>query len=172
MDNIILTRRLRLIPLGQNQLELILQDIESFEKSLNITMMHPLITDRVRRAITMKIAKMQKADASQHDWLTYCLILIKDENVGAGLLGFKSFPDERGATEIGYGIDPAYQGKGYMSEAIRALIDWAFTHPFCKVITATEVENPASKRLLERLGAQLVNVSEHSTSWEIRKTQI
>jgi RimJ/RimL family protein N-acetyltransferase len=172
MDNIILTQRLRLIPLDKKQLELIAQDIESFEKSLSITMMRDLITDRVRRAITMKIDKMKKTDASQHDWLTYWLILIRDENVGAGLLGFKGFPDERGATEIGYGIDPAYQGKGYMSEAIQALIDWAFTHPFCKVITATEVENPASKRLLERLGAQLVNVSEHSTSWEIRKAQI
>jgi RimJ/RimL family protein N-acetyltransferase len=172
MDNIILTQRLRLIALDKKQLELMLQDIEAFEKSLSITMMRDLITDRVRRAITMKIAKMQKAEASQHDWSTYWLILIREENVGAGLLGFKGFPDERGATEIGYGIDPAYQGKGYMSEAIRALIDWAFTHPFCKVITATEVENPASKRLLERLGAQLVNVSEHSTSWEIRKVQI
>ena len=84
------------------------------------------------------------------------------------MLGFKRFPDENGSTEIGYGIDPAYQGKGYMSEAIQALIDWAFTHPFCKVITATEVENPASKRLLERLGAQLVSTSEHSSTWEIR----
>jgi ribosomal-protein-alanine N-acetyltransferase len=169
MDNIILTQRLRLIPLDKKQLELIAQDIEAFEKSLSITMMRDQLTEPARRAITIKIDKMQKADASQHDWLTYWLILIRDENVGAGLLGFKGFPDEQGSTEIGYGIDPAYQGKGYMSEAVQALIDWAFTHPLCKAITATEVENPASKRLLERLGAQLVSVSEHSTSWEIRK---
>jgi ribosomal-protein-alanine N-acetyltransferase len=94
---------------------------------------------------------------------------MKEKQVGAGMLGFKGFPDENGATEIGYGIDPAYQGKGYMSEAIQALIDWAFTHPFCSVITATDVENPASARLLEKLGAQLVSSSAHSTSWEIRK---
>ena len=73
--------------------------------------------------------------------------------MGVGRLGFKGFPDEKGSTEIGCGIDPAYQGKGYMSEAVQALIDWAFTHPFCKVITATPVENPASKRLLEKPGA-------------------
>ena len=88
------------------------------------------------------------------------------------MLGFKGFPDENGSTEIGYGLDPAYQGQGYMREAIQALIDWAFTHPFCKVITATEVENPASKRLLERLGAQLVGSTDHSTSWEVRKAQM
>ena len=39
----------------------------------------------------------------------------------------------------------------------------------CNVITATDVENPASARLLENLGAQLVSTSDHSTSWEIRK---
>ncbi|HSK89145.1 MAG TPA: GNAT family N-acetyltransferase [Anaerolineales bacterium] len=169
MSNFIFTPRLQLLPLELHQLEWVLQDMEALETSLNITMMRPLITDRVRRAVGMKIDKMRKADISQHPWLTYWLIIIKDENVGAGMLGFKGFPDENGSTEIGYGIDDAYQGKGYMREAIRALIDWAFTHPFCKVITATEVENPASKRLLERLGAQLVGSTDHSTSWEVRK---
>jgi RimJ/RimL family protein N-acetyltransferase len=168
MDDII-TQRLQLLPLDRNQLELLLQDTETFEKSLNVTMMRPFITERVRRALGMKIDKMQEADVSQHAWLTYWLIVIRDERVGAGLLGFKGFPDERGSTEIGYGIDPAYQGKGYMREALQALIDWAFTHSFCNVITATEVENPASRRLLERLGAQLVNTSDRSTSWEIRR---
>jgi RimJ/RimL family protein N-acetyltransferase len=129
------------------------------------------MTDRVQRAFGMKIDKMRKADISQHDWFTYWLIVIKDENVGAGMLGFKGFPNEIGSTEIGYGIDEAYQGKGYMREAVQALTDWAFSHPFCKVVTASEVENPASRRLLERLGAQLVAETAHSTSWEIRPTQ-
>jgi len=169
MNNTILTRRLQLIPLDQSQLDLVLQNIAALETSLNMTILRSFITDRVRRAIGMKIDKMREADVSQHDWFTYWLILIRDENIGAGMLGFKGFPDENGSTEIGYGIDPAYQGKGYMSEAVQALIDWAFTHPFCKIITATEVENPASKRLLEKLGARLVSASDHSTSWEIRK---
>jgi len=151
-----------------DHLELVLQNPEALEKSLNMTIMRDQITDPVRRAIGMKIAKMQESDVSQHDWLTYWLIVIRDENVGAGMLGFKGFPNENGSTEIGYGIDPAYQGKGYMSEAVQGLIDWAFTHPFCNVITATEVENPASRKLLERLGAELVGTADGSTSWKIR----
>lgn len=169
MDNPITTQRLQLIPLDLNQLELLLQDVDAFERSLKISMLREFISERVCRALRIKIDKMQKADVSQHDWFTYWLVVPRDGNVGAGVLGFKGFPDENGSTEIGYGIDPAYQGKGYMSEAIRALVNWALTHPFCKVITASEVENPASRRLLERLGATLVSSSEHSTSWEIRK---
>ena len=172
MNDSISTQRLQLSPLNLDQLELALQDIQALEVSLNLVIMRPWMTDRVHRAIGMKIDKMREADPSQHDWFTYWLIVISDENVGAGMLGFKGFPDENGSTEIGYGIDEAYQSKGYMREAVQALIDWAFTHPFCNVITATEVENPASRRLLERLGAQLVMEVDDSTSWEIRKNII
>jgi RimJ/RimL family protein N-acetyltransferase len=172
MSDSISTQRLQLIPLSLNQLQMALQNIQALEVSLNLVIMRPWMTDRVLRAIGMKIDKMRKADASQHDWFTYWLIVIKDENVGAGMLGFKGFPDEYGSTEIGYGIDEAYQGKGYMLEAVQALIDWAFTHPFCSVVTATEVENPASRGLLEKLGAQLVRETDRSTSWEIRKNKV
>jgi RimJ/RimL family protein N-acetyltransferase len=56
-----------------------------------------------------------------------------------------------------------------MSEAVKALVDWAFQHPFCKTVTVTEVKNPASRRLLEKLCAQLVAENETSTSWELRR---
>ena len=134
-------------------------------------MKRDFITERVQRAIRMKVEKMRKVDEFQHVWFTYWLIIVREENISAGMLGFKGYPDAEGSTEIGYGIDPAYQNKGYMSEAVQALIGWAFAHPFCKTITATEVENPASKRLLEKLGAVQVDDNDKSTSWEIRKAQ-
>ena len=169
MDRYIHTQRLMLVPLSLHQLQWMLQDVNALEKSLNISIKRDFITARVQRAIGMKIGKMQAADEGQHHWFTYWLIVIKDGDIGAGMLGFKGFPNKDGATEIGYGIDEAYQGRGYMSEAVQGLVDWAFTHPFCQTITATEVENPASRRLLEKLGASLVNTTDHSTSWEIRK---
>lgn len=169
MNDPINTPRLKLIPLDLTQLELVLQNVDKLEAALNITIARTLITGRVRRAIGMKIEKMKKADVSQHDWFTYWLVVIKEENIGAGMLGFKGYPNTEGSTEIGYGIDVAYQNKGYMSEAVQALISWGFTHPFCKVITATEVENPASSRLLEKIGAEIVEQTSKSTSWRIQR---
>lgn len=169
MAHKISTTRLDLIPLSQSQLELCLSDIHSLSEQLEIPIAHGFITDRVRRAIGLKVEKMRPADISQHAWFTYWLIVIKAENIGAGMLGFKGYPNKDGSTEIGYGIAAEYQNKGYMSEAVQALIGWAFTHPFCNVITATEVEHPASKRLLERLGAQIVTQTSESTSWKIQK---
>jgi RimJ/RimL family protein N-acetyltransferase len=136
------------------------------EAELGLSISRGVITERVGRAIRMKIEKMTDLDASLHPWQTYWLIIISAENVGAGLAGFKGVPDADGATEIGYGIAPAYQNQGYMSEAIRVLVDWALEQPSCNMVTASEVENPASRRLLEKLGANLVAENETSTSWE------
>lgn len=56
---------------------------------------------------------------------------------------------------IGYGSARAHWGKGYMTEATRALIDWAFQQPFIyRVYATTDVENLASRRVLEKAGMQ------------------
>ena len=59
-------------------------------------------------------------------------------------------------------------GPEVLTEAVKALVDWAFNYPYCycQVVTATDVTNPASRRLLEKLGAKLVLENEQSTSWE------
>jgi len=168
MDGIF-TERLVLLPLTQVQLELCLADLTKFEGELGMAIAKDFVTERVRRAIRMKVEKMRKAEPSTHAWFTYWLIIIRDEKIGAGMLGFKEYPNAQGSTEIGYGIDPAYQNKGYMTEAVQAMIDWAFLHPFCKEITATEVYNPASRRLLEKLRATQTEENEKFTSWKIQK---
>jgi ribosomal-protein-alanine N-acetyltransferase len=38
--------------------------------------------------------------------------------------------------EIGYGILPAYQRRGYATEAVAALIEWIFSHPHVRSINA------------------------------------
>ena len=56
---------------------------------------------------------------------------------------------------IGYGAARAYWGKGYVTEATRAIIQWAFQQPFLyRVYATTDVENVASRRVLEKVGMQ------------------
>jgi ribosomal-protein-alanine N-acetyltransferase len=56
---------------------------------------------------------------------------------------------------IGYVAAHAHWGKGYVPEAIRAIIDWAFQQPTVyRVYATTDVENTASQRVLEKVGMQ------------------
>lgn len=73
--------------------------------------------------------------------------------------------------EIGYGIDPAFRGKGYMTEAVRAMIDWAFQHKHCQVVTACGVlkSNPASSHVLVKVGMSLSSEDEESFNYQIAR---
>ena len=56
---------------------------------------------------------------------------------------------------IGYGAARAHWGQGYVSEATRAIIDWAFQQPsIYRVYATTDVANLASRRVLEKVGMQ------------------
>ena len=163
------TPRLFLLALKEHQLQQYLDDPAALEKELEISVSRELLTDTVRCAIGMKIRKMQESNPADHVWYTYWLIVPVMKPFGAGLAGFKGVPDAGGTTEIGYGIATSHQNQGYMTEAVKALVDWAFTHPYCQVVTATEVTNPASRRLLEKLGAQLTEENKESSTWRINR---
>jgi ribosomal-protein-alanine N-acetyltransferase len=56
---------------------------------------------------------------------------------------------------IGYVATRAYWGKGYVPEATRSMIMWAFRQSLIyRVYATTDVENVASQRVLEKVGMQ------------------
>jgi RimJ/RimL family protein N-acetyltransferase len=59
----------------------------------------------------------------------------------------------RATHEIGWAIDSRHQGRGYATEAARALIDFAFGALNCHRLVATcQPQNLASWRVMEKLG--------------------
>lgn len=153
----ITTERLELLPLSLDQLILGLSSIDELSNSLGIPLDKGLFEGVVQRAVKMKIEKMSKTTVVFHEWFTYWLIVIKAEKMGVGLVGFKGSPDQDGSVEIGYGIDEKYRGNGYMSEAVKALVKWAFLHDNCTRVTATNVlaNNYASQKVLLHSGFNL-----------------
>jgi ribosomal-protein-alanine N-acetyltransferase len=56
---------------------------------------------------------------------------------------------------VGYVIGRAHWGRGYMTEATCAIIEWAFQQPsIYRVYATTDVENIGSRRVLEKAGMQ------------------
>lgn len=61
--------------------------------------------------------------------------------------------------EIGYWLGVPYWGCGYATEAVRALIDYAFDDLQHEALAAgARVSNPASRRVLEKCGFQWTGV--------------
>jgi RimJ/RimL family protein N-acetyltransferase len=65
-----------------------------------------------------------------------------------------------GEPEIGYWIGVPYWGRGYATEAARAVLDHGFGTLGCERLTSrARVSNPASRRVLEKCGFQWTGVS-------------
>ena len=70
-----------------------------------------------------------------------------------GTAGFKGPPDEDGTVEIAYGIVPAYEGRGYATEAAAALVEFAGESGRVRLVRAHTLPTPnASTRVLAKCG--------------------
>jgi len=163
--------RLSIIPLSRQQLSNLLNQPDLLASELGFPIAKNMLDANVQRAINMKLDAANRLNEKEWLWKTYWLIKIKDQNLGAGLIGFKGKPDHDGYVEIGYGIDKHVRNQGYMTEAVQLMLNWAFEHPFCKCVTATTVINPASERVLNKLNFINVAKSEKSSNWYLFKPQ-
>jgi tRNA-Thr(GGU) m(6)t(6)A37 methyltransferase TsaA len=165
------SERLLLYPLSSQQLTKLLNQPESLVQELGFPIAKSIIDANVQRAIQMKLDAAGSLDENEWLWKTYWLIKIKHQDFGAGLIGFKGKSDHGGYVEIGYGIDESDRNKGYMTEAVQLMLDWAFEKPECNCVMATTVINPASERVLQKLHFINVARSEKSSNWYHFKQQ-
>jgi RimJ/RimL family protein N-acetyltransferase len=96
------------------------------------------------------------ADANAGSGETVFLITRRDGTV----LGGCGAAERAGeAPEIGYWLAVAFWGKGYATEAVRAVIDYAFDDLGYDALEAgARVSNAASRRVLEKCGFQWTGV--------------
>jgi RimJ/RimL family protein N-acetyltransferase len=85
------------------------------------------------------------------------VFLIEAEGAPCGMIGL-DFGNEEGP-EIGYWLGVTHWGNGFATEAVRAVIDYAFEeHAIDELFGGARVTNPASRRVLEKCGFQWTGV--------------
>ena len=121
---------------------------------------YPISLDKMKEIVEnekneiLKIAYKEMLDGcinnpQNHIWHTLWFMKLKDsKNEVIGTLSFKGI-NEKGVVEIGYGINAGYENKGYTTEAVKALTEWASRQSNVKQIEAEEC-NIASIRVLEK----------------------
>jgi RimJ/RimL family protein N-acetyltransferase len=86
------------------------------------------------------------------------VFLIERDGAPIGMIGLDFARGE--APELGYWLGVAHWGKGFATEAARALIDYAFEEfPVDQLLAGARVTNPVSRRVLEKCGFQWTGVA-------------
>ncbi len=84
-----------------------------------------------------------------YDWAVIC----NEDGRMIGTCGFTSFNCPADSAEIGYVLNPTYQGKGLASEAVCRVLRFGFEELSLHRIEAHFIQgNDASRRLMERVG--------------------
>ena len=92
-----------------------------------------------------------RQDSSNAFWWTPRLIVVNKLIVG--MCGFKSTPKADASVEIGYGIIPSQQRRGFATHAVELLLKEAFsTVEIQTVLARTVLSNYPSQRVLEKNG--------------------
>jgi len=84
-----------------------------------------------------------------------------------GDVGMSPADGEPGVIKVGYTMDPAYQGRGYATEAVAALVAFAFDALGAVVVRAyASAENLPSIRVAEKVGMRLAERFERTDGVE------
>lgn len=83
--------------------------------------------------------------------IRYSIIELESNSI-IGSCGFNSLDFSNANAEIGYDISKNYWGKGYATEAVRSLVDYAFnTLKFNRIEAKVHPENKNSINVLQKL---------------------
>ena len=97
-----------------------------------------------------------KEPRNQNRW-----VLINNEKIKIGTCGFHLWDRKKKKVEIGFELLQQYSGKGYMAEAVEAIIEFArINMKVNKIIAIVFIENNSCKRLLEKFGFIIIGKEE------------
>jgi [ribosomal protein S5]-alanine N-acetyltransferase len=127
-----------------------LYDVFSDPRVMRYWSSGPLANREAAAAMQREIAESNLKD-SMWKWG----LALRETNTLIGTVTLFNFNLSNGRAEIGYAMGTAYWGKGYMNEALTALIVYAFDVLKLRRLEAdVDPRNAPSIRTLERLGFQ------------------
>ncbi|MEU6403155.1 GNAT family N-acetyltransferase [Streptomyces sp. NPDC046985] len=106
------------------------------------------------------IVKAYENGVHRPEWGAFLLVR-REDGRAVGAMGFHGPPDEEGAAEVGYDLAESARGRGYATEALRALTAWPPAREGVRRLFARVApDNVPSQRVLERAGFKRVGDAE------------
>ena len=122
--------------------------------------MNQPITALSREHLLRFIEQRTSSDPASLEDNEYILIIEDEDNgEGVGWLTLEITARLHGLARIGYTIDREQWGQGYATAAVEAIVRWLFTETVIQRVEADcSIDNPASKRVLEKCGFRQVGI--------------
>ena len=149
------TPRLTLLAYKPEQLLALIEQPQAFEEIVALTPAEGLRGFYVSGDVSPQWLAALRGAVGQgpNPWRHGFFIIEKASGEIVGGAGFKGAPDAEGMVEIAYGVVPSREGRGYATEAARALIHFAAADGRVRTIRAhTRPETNASTRVLAKCG--------------------
>lgn len=168
------SQRLKLIPLTNQLLQLWQSNRHEMELRMGLKpsnmRIDPFYAEELEDALINFWIPKTHEFSMLYQWYTNWEIVLKNTNTSIGGIGFAGFPDENKEAEIGYMMDANEHGKGYATEALKTMSEWAFQHKEVdKVKVQTACNNIASIRILEKNGFQLASKADNLVTYQLQK---
>ena len=158
MEGPLHTRRLTLQPITRELVEAVLSGDRETAERLVGARFPDLWPGKalVERAFSCPIEKLRRDPDA---WLWGARVLVsKDDGVVVGSVVLNGRPDH-GIVEVAYGVDEAWQGRGFATEGTRAVVGWALDQPEVACVQAcTFPWHRASQKVLEKVGMHRAGV--------------
>ena len=147
------TSRLILLPCVPEQLVALIEQPTRFEELTGFPAADGLRSFFVSGDVSPKWLAALKSASGPDPWRHGFFVVDREQRCVIGSAGFKGAPDAGGMAEIAYGIVPSCEGRGYATEAAKALVEFAFGTDAVQVVRAhtLPVAN-ASTRVLRKCG--------------------
>jgi [ribosomal protein S5]-alanine N-acetyltransferase len=111
----------------------------------------PLVTDTESALAHIKMINDKIDENSDINWA----VTEKGSEKCIGIMGFYRTQPEHFRTELGYMITKEHWGKGYVTEAVKIILDYAFnTLNFHSIEAVIDSRHKASERVLQKVGFQ------------------
>jgi ribosomal-protein-alanine N-acetyltransferase len=163
------TKRLIIKPLTYEQLIKYIKCDNSLEVELKLYETSRTISPELKEAFEQTILPNVADKSKNYLYSTLWTAISKIDNKMVGDLVFVGEPNADGEIEIGYGTYDEFQNKGFMTELLGGMKEWAKTQPEIKAILASTAKtNPASFKVLEKNNFIKIEETEIVFNWKTK----
>ena len=162
------TERLILKPLTYEQLIKYIKADNSLEIELNLNSTSRVISPELKEAFEETILPNVADKTKDYLYSTLWTLILKDANKMVGDICIFGEPNEKGEIEIGYGTYEEFENKGYMTEAVNGIIEWAKSQSnVLSIVASTEKENIGSYKILQKYNFIKIGEIDSLLGWKL-----